>query len=124
LFAKQVTLINEAASFHLHVQGGEAILVMQYRFLLSRTLRDFFAGYMALTVARWLGAAADLKLWFYGPRPTHALTYRSALREVTIGFYTPCDALVLPFSLLRTPMRGADVRLHDFLSRLAERASH
>lgn len=124
VFAKQVTLVNEAASFHLHVQGGEAILVMQYRFLLSRTLRDFFAGYMASTVARWLGSASELKLWFYGPRPTHALAYRSALRDVTVGFYTPCDALVLPFSLLRTPMPGADDRLHDFLSRLTERPTH
>jgi hypothetical protein len=117
---RHAALLNESASFHLHVQGAEAVLVMQYRVSLSRTLRDFFAGYVALSVARWLGSPTESTLWFYGPRPTHVLAYRRALPDVSVTFEAPCDAFVLPASALRTRLRSADPKLHAFLTRAAD----
>lgn len=123
VLARHIGLLNEAASFHLHVQGEKALLVMGSRLLMSHAMRDYLAGSFALSVARWLGSRSGLELWFAGPRPTYALSYRSALGEISVGFYAPCDALVLPAALLEQPLPLADAKLHDFLLRLAQRVA-
>lgn len=122
-FVSHVRLISQAASFHLHRQDAEAILVMRYRVRHSRVLRDFLAGYLALTVARWLDGGENLQLWFAGDRPTHSLAYRRALGEIAVGFQAPCDALAFPAVLLHRPMPRADSKLHDFLITIARHSS-
>jgi hypothetical protein len=121
VLARHSTVVNEAASFHLHHEGPHAVLVLGSKLLLSHALRDYLSGLIALTVARWLGSPAGIALWFAGPRPTYALSYRSALPDVSVGFHAPCDALVVPVASLNAPLPLRDPKLHDFLVRLARR---
>jgi len=121
VLTRYVSILNEAASFHLHVQGETAIFTMQYRSLPSRVLRDFFAGFVALAVRRWLGVPTDLALHFAGPRPAYGHAYRSALPDMSIGFAAPCDALVLSASTLRLPLLLADAKRHAFLLGITNR---
>lgn len=121
VLARHVSIINEAASFHLHMEGPNAVLVLGSKLLLSHTMRDYLSGLVALFVARLTGSATGIELWFSGQRPTYALSYRSALADMSVGFHAPCDALVIPAAYLRAPLPVADVKLHDFLLRLAQR---
>lgn len=121
VLARHIAIINEAASFHLHIEGPNAVLVMGSKLLLSHALRDYLSGVVALFVARLIGTPASIELWFSGQRPTYALSYRSALRDMSVGFHAPCDALVIPAAFLSAPLPSADAKLHDFLQRLAQR---
>jgi hypothetical protein len=121
VIAHNVAILNEAASYHLHIEGPAAVLVMESKLLLSHTMRDYLAGAMASLVARWLGSYAGIELWFAGPRPTYALAYRTALPDISFGFHAPCDALVIPAASLHRRLPLADPKLQDFLLRLAQR---
>jgi Arabinose-binding domain of AraC transcription regulator, N-term len=121
VLTRHALLLNEAARFHLYLEGTRAILVMGSRVSLSHAMRDFLAGSMALSVARWLGSGQDIELWFAGTRPTYAPAYRSALRDISVGFYAPCDAIVVPIARLSAPLVRADRKRHDFMLRLASR---
>jgi Arabinose-binding domain of AraC transcription regulator, N-term len=121
VLARHIGVVNEAASFHLHREGSNAVLVLGSKLLLSHALRDYLSGSLALAVARWLGSPAGIALWFAGQRPTYALSYRSALPDISVGFHAPCDALVVPVASLDARLPLSDPKLHDFLVRLAQR---
>lgn len=112
---------NEAASLHLHIHGGSAILSVGSLLKLSHSLRDFLVGSLSLSVSRWLPPGTRMDVWFAGPRPSYSPAYRHALGEVSVGFCAPYDALVLPTASLHHAMPLADPKLHDFLVRVARR---
>jgi AraC-like DNA-binding protein len=113
-------LLDEASSFDYHcIKGYLNVVVRQPLEVGCRPITDFTLAMMYLCHVRWIGVEpVDCEVWFPYPRPAdlgaHERVFGSRTR---LRFGTRHAAVLHPQSLLKSPLRHSDPRLHELLVR-------
>jgi AraC-like DNA-binding protein len=116
-------LINDALRITLEQDDVRAIVKLESVLPLPRTALDFgLVGLLWNHMRLWPEAAVSgLEVWFPYPAPRDLTEHRLVLPQARLHFDAPFAGFGFPAPCLSAPLRSTDRKLHQIMSRHAER---
>jgi len=122
LIRRYIGLVNDATEITLEIDGTRVVSRWLSSVPLNRAAADFQLAATYVAIERWFPLTGiEHEVCFMHPQPTDLTEYKKVFGHAKLRFEASFDGFVFDTDSLDRPLPASDPRLHELLSRQAEK---